>query len=99
MTEFDRFFMQMALREAEKAFDEGEIPIGCVIVKDGAVIGKGHNQIEMLKDEENEAYENLPESLQDSEKGERMQYSIDALEEAYDQIDEAVGQLETAIEQ
>lgn len=46
----DERFMRMALREAEKAFDEREIPIGCVIVKDGIVIGKGHNQIEMLKD-------------------------------------------------
>ena len=46
----DEKFMRMALREAEKAFDEKEIPIGCVIVKDGVVIGKGHNQIEMLKD-------------------------------------------------
>lgn len=46
----DERFMRMALREAEKAFDEREIPIGCVIVKDGVVIGKGHNQIEMLKD-------------------------------------------------
>ena len=46
----DERFMRMALREAEKAFDEKEIPIGCVIVKDGVVIGKGHNQIEMLKD-------------------------------------------------
>ena len=46
----DEKFMRMALREAEKAFDEKEIPIGCIIVKDGVVIGKGHNQIEMLKD-------------------------------------------------
>ena len=36
-TSEDEKFMRMALREAEKAFDEGEIPIGCVIVKDGAV--------------------------------------------------------------
>ena len=50
ITADDERYMRMALREAEKAFDEGEIPIGCVIVKDGAVIGKGHNQIEMLKD-------------------------------------------------
>ena len=49
-TNEDERFMRMALREAEKAFDEKEIPIGCVIVKDGVVIGKGHNQIEMLKD-------------------------------------------------
>lgn len=46
----DERFMRLALREAQKAFDEKEIPIGCVIVKDGVVIGRGHNQIEMLKD-------------------------------------------------
>lgn len=46
----DERYMRMALREAEKAFDEGEIPIGCVVVKDGVVIGRGHNQVEMLKD-------------------------------------------------
>ena len=46
----DERFMRMALREAMKAFDEKEIPIGCVIVKDGAVIGKGYNQVETMKD-------------------------------------------------
>ena len=46
----DEKYMRMAIREAQKAFEEKEIPIGCVIVKDGVVIGKGHNQIEMLKD-------------------------------------------------
>ncbi|NLO23237.1 MAG: nucleoside deaminase [Fibrobacter sp.] len=42
--------MQQALRQAELAFDAGEVPIGCVIVKDAKVIAKGYNQIEMLKD-------------------------------------------------
>ena len=46
----DEKYMRMAIREAQKAFEEKEIPIGCVIVKDGVVIGRGHNQIEMLKD-------------------------------------------------
>ena len=46
----DERYMRMALREAEKAFEEKEIPIGCVIVKDGVVIGRGHNQIEMRLD-------------------------------------------------
>ncbi|WP_290033584.1 tRNA adenosine(34) deaminase TadA [Ligilactobacillus cholophilus] len=36
-------FMQLALVEAKKAFKLGEIPIGCVIVKDDKVIAKGHN--------------------------------------------------------
>jgi len=46
----DEKFMRKALRQAQIAFDMKEIPIGCVIVKDGVVIGKGYNQIEQLKD-------------------------------------------------
>ncbi|HQJ75144.1 MAG TPA: tRNA adenosine(34) deaminase TadA [Bacteroidota bacterium] len=43
-------FMDIAFREAEKAFKIGEIPVGVVIVKDGVIIGKGYNQVETLKD-------------------------------------------------
>src|SRR5690554_4334792 len=46
----DTSFMQQALRQAELAFDAGEVPIGCVIVKDAKVIAKGYNQIEMHTD-------------------------------------------------
>ena len=42
------FFMSEALKEAEKSLDKAEIPIGCVIVKDGEVIGHGHNAREEL---------------------------------------------------
>ena len=49
-SEQDVRFMRMALRQAQIAFDMKEIPIGCVIVKDGVVIGKGYNQVEQLKD-------------------------------------------------
>ena len=45
-----RRYMAIALREAEAAFEQGEIPVGAVIVKDGAVIAKAHNQVEMLQD-------------------------------------------------
>lgn len=36
-------FMSLALKEAQKAFDKNEVPVGCVIVKDGKVIAKAHN--------------------------------------------------------
>ena len=43
-------FMYAALQEAEKAFEENEIPVGAVVVKDGRIIGRGYNQVEKLKD-------------------------------------------------
>lgn len=46
----DIIFMRMALREAEVAAEEGEVPCGAIIVLDGKVIGKAHNQTEMLQD-------------------------------------------------
>jgi tRNA(adenine34) deaminase len=49
MTE-DEKWMQAALKEAQKAFDEGEVPVGAVIVSNGRIIARGCNQVEMLKD-------------------------------------------------
>jgi tRNA(adenine34) deaminase len=43
-------YMQYALREAERALQSGEVPVGCVIVHDGEIIGKAHNQRETLQD-------------------------------------------------
>jgi tRNA(adenine34) deaminase len=43
-------WMQYALREAEKAYEKEEIPIGAVVVFENRIIGKGHNQVETLKD-------------------------------------------------
>lgn len=44
MTDID--FMRLALVEAEKAAELGEVPIGAVVVKDGAVIARGRNRVE-----------------------------------------------------
>jgi tRNA(adenine34) deaminase len=42
--------IRAALREARAAADADEVPVGCVIVRDGVIIGRGHNQVEMLQD-------------------------------------------------
>ena len=46
----DEKFMQKALQEARIAFEEGEIPVGAVVVQNGILIGRGHNQTERLTD-------------------------------------------------
>ena len=46
----DRDGMEAALREARASGEANEVPVGCVIVHEGAVIGRGHNQTEALQD-------------------------------------------------
>jgi tRNA(adenine34) deaminase len=46
----DEVFMREALKEAHKAYEINEVPIGAVIVKDGEIVGRGFNQKESLKD-------------------------------------------------
>lgn len=46
----DERFMSLALLEANKALEQGEVPIGCVIVSQNQIIGRGHNLTEMLQD-------------------------------------------------
>jgi len=46
----DEYFMNIALKEAQKAFDEEEIPVGAIIVADKKIIAKSHNQSENLND-------------------------------------------------
>ena len=46
----DEDAMRAALHEAQRALDEGEVPVGCVIVYQGQIVGKGHNQTERLAD-------------------------------------------------
>jgi Cytosine/adenosine deaminases len=43
-------WMQLALREAQKAFEEDEVPVGALVVHDNKIIGRGYNQIERLQD-------------------------------------------------
>jgi tRNA(adenine34) deaminase len=43
-------FMHEALKEARKAFDDDEVPIGAVVVYQGKIVARGYNQVERLKD-------------------------------------------------
>ncbi|MCB0704983.1 MAG: nucleoside deaminase [Saprospiraceae bacterium] len=46
----DTHFMQQALLEAKKGYEEGEIPVGAVVVSNNRIIARAHNQTERLQD-------------------------------------------------
>ena len=46
----DESFMREALRQAQKANEAGEVPVGAVIVREGKIIARAYNQVELLKD-------------------------------------------------
>ena len=48
--EVDAAFMRDALRQAEKALKAEEVPVGAVVVREGRVIARAYNQVELLKD-------------------------------------------------
>jgi len=46
----DDYFMGEALRQAAKAYEAGEVPVGAVVVREGRIIARAFNQVELLKD-------------------------------------------------
>lgn len=44
------YWMELAFREAEKAYQAREVPVGAIVVYENRIIGRGHNQIEQLQD-------------------------------------------------
>ena len=46
----DEQYIQIALKEARKAFDAGEVPVGAIVVMNNQVIARAHNQVELLTD-------------------------------------------------
>jgi tRNA(adenine34) deaminase len=46
----DHYFMGEALRQAAKAFEAEEVPVGAVVVREGRIIARASNQVELLKD-------------------------------------------------
>jgi tRNA(adenine34) deaminase len=46
----DEYFMMQAMKEAKKAFEDGEVPVGAIVVINERVIAHGHNMVEKLND-------------------------------------------------
>ena len=46
----DEYFMSEALRQAQRAYAAEEVPVGAVVVRDGKIIARAYNQVELLKD-------------------------------------------------
>ena len=46
----DEYFMREALRQAQKAYAADEVPVGAVVVREGKILARAHNQVELLKD-------------------------------------------------
>lgn len=68
-----------------------------------AIIDGARERLDTVKDEEQEYYDNMPESLQSGEKGERASVAVDALENAFNSLEEIdfdaiFGELDTACE-
>ena len=60
------------------------------------LIDDARAQLETVKDEEQEAYDNLPEGLQQADRGQASEQAISALEDAISSLEDAVGSLEEA---
>ncbi len=46
----DEHYMQIAYREAQRAYEEGEVPVGAIVVMNDRIIARGYNQVEKLND-------------------------------------------------
>ncbi len=46
----DEHFMREALRQAQKAYAAKEVPVGAVVVREGKIVARAYNQVELLKD-------------------------------------------------
>ena len=46
----DEYFMMLALKEAKRAFEEDEVPVGAIVVLNEKLIARGHNMVEKLND-------------------------------------------------
>jgi tRNA(adenine34) deaminase len=50
LTSTPEYYMRQALRQAELAAEAGEVPVGAVVVHQGRIVARAHNQVELLKD-------------------------------------------------
>src|SRR3989338_3613722 len=48
--ETDKYYMGLAIQEAQKAFDNDEVPVGSLVVHKNKIVGRAYNQTKLLKD-------------------------------------------------
>jgi prefoldin subunit 5 len=84
--------------KAIKILDQVKADIDTLVEKATEKLEEAKGMIEGAKEGEEESLEALPENMQSGEKGEKMQAAIDALDEAANDIDNAISNLETAKE-
>lgn len=46
----DQYYMSLALKEAQYAFEKDEVPVGAILLQDDRIVARGHNQVELLQD-------------------------------------------------
>lgn len=61
-----------------------------------SLLGKAASIVEAVKDEEQDSFDNLPENLQCSERGEAMEEAVDELQMTIDSIEDALGHIDSA---
>jgi hypothetical protein len=84
--------------KAIKVLDEAKSDVDALVEKVTEKLEEAKGIIESAKEGEEESLETLPENMQSGTKGEKMQAAIDALDEASNDIDNAISNLETAKE-
>lgn len=62
-----------------------------------SLLGKAASIVEAVKDEEQDSFDNLPEGLQCSERGEAMEEAVDELQMTIDSIEDALGHIDNAV--
>lgn len=83
-------------RSKLESFSDLEVADFALLQVLAGALGDVHSELQEVRDAEQEKFDNMPESLQDSDRGQRMQECIDALDAAESSMQDCIGNLEDA---